>query len=102
MFDFKQTLGGPIKYRTLYWSSKFAQLKYTFDSKVYNLLSFKASSPFFSVCTVWLYTLSQCIAEQNQLGLHNILHCWSYTLGFAENLNLPQSKDLDTQIHTIH
>ena len=45
-----------------------------FDALVYNFLSFKAISPFINVCTVWLYTLSQCIGEQNQLGLHIIRH----------------------------
>ena len=40
-----------------------------FDAQLYDLLNFKAISPFFNVCTVWLYTLSQCIAEQNQLLL---------------------------------
>ena len=55
---------------------------------MYNLLSFQASSPFFNVCTVWLYTLLQCIAEQNQLGLHNIMNCWSYALGFCRKFKL--------------
>ena len=53
-----------------------------FDALVYNLLSFKDFSPFSNVCTVWLYTLSQCIGEQNQLGLHIIIHWRSYALGF--------------------
>ena len=53
---------------------KNCQIKAYFDALEYNFLSFKAISPFFNVCTVWLYTLSQCIEEQNQLGLHIIRH----------------------------
>ena len=45
-----------------------------FDALVYNFLRIKAVSTFFIVYTVWLYTLSQCIGEQNQLGLHIIRH----------------------------
>ena len=51
---------------------RICRFKAYFDALVYNLLRFKAISPFFNVCTVWLYKLSQCIGEQNQLGLHII------------------------------
>ena len=54
-----------------------------FDAIVYNLLNFKVLSPSSNVCTVWLYTISQCIGEQNQLGLHIILHRRSYALSFC-------------------
>ena len=53
---------------------KNCRLKAYCDVLVYNFRSFKAISPFFNVCTVWLYTLSQCISGQNQLGLHIIRH----------------------------
>ena len=53
---------------------KNCRIKAYFDALVYNFLSFNAVSPFFNVCTVWLCTLSQCIGEQNQLGLHIIGH----------------------------
>ena len=59
-----------------------------FDALVYDLLSFKTFSPFSNVCTVWLYTLSQCIGEQNQLGSHIIIHWRSYALGFCRKLKL--------------
>ena len=42
---------------------KNCRTKAYFDAIVYNLLNFKAVSPFFNVCTVWLYTLSQGIGE---------------------------------------
>ena len=42
---------------------KNCRIKTCFDALVYDLLSFKAISPFFNVCTDWLYTLSQCIGE---------------------------------------
>ena len=53
---------------------KNCRIKAYFDALVYELLSFKAVSPFFNVCTIWLYTLSHCIDEQNQLGSHIIIH----------------------------
>ena len=53
---------------------KNCRIKAYFDALVYNFLSFKAISPFSNDCTVWLYTLSQCIGEQNQLGLHITRH----------------------------
>ena len=56
---------------------KNCRIKAYFDALVYDILSFKAISPFFNVCTVWLYTLSQCIGEQNQLGSHIIIH-WRF------------------------
>ena len=62
-----------------------------FDAYVYNLLSLKAISPFFIVCTVWLYTLSQCIAEQNQLVSDIILPGRSYALGFCRKLKFISS-----------
>ena len=43
-------------------------------------------SPFLNVCTDWLYTLSQCIGEQNQRGLHIRIHWRSFTLGFCRKL----------------
>ena len=62
---------------------KNCRIKAYFDAIVYNLLNFKAISPFFNVCTVWLYTLLQCIGEQNQLGLHIIVHWRSFALLFC-------------------
>ena len=59
---------------------KNCRFKAHFDAIVYNFLNFKAISPFFNVCKVWLYTLSQCIGEQNQLGLHIMIHWRSYAL----------------------
>ena len=53
---------------------KSCRIKAYFDALLYNFLSFKAISPFFKVCTAWLHTLSQCIGEQNRLGLHIIRH----------------------------
>ena len=53
---------------------KNCKIKAYFDALVYNFLSFKAISPFFNVCTVWPYTLSQCIGEQNHLERHIIRH----------------------------
>ena len=67
----KHTLGDPINYRILNSSSNVAELKHIL-MQVYDILSFMASLPFVYVCTVWLYTLSQCTAEQNQLRLHII------------------------------
>ena len=67
----------------LRWSHKLAnpnlifkkcRIKACFDAIVYDLLSFKDISPCFNVWTAWLYTLSQCIGEQNQLGSHIIIH----------------------------
>ena len=66
--------------------SKNCRIKACFDTQVYDLLSFKAISLFFNVCTVWIHTLSQGIAEQNQLGSHIIIHWRSYALGFARKL----------------
>ena len=81
---------------------KNCRIKAYFDAIVYNLLNFKAISPFFKVFTVWLYTPSQCIGEQNQLGLHIIIHWRSYALGFCrKQKNLSQVKDSNNQIHTI-
>ena len=67
---------------------KNCRIKEYFDALVYDLLSFKTISPFFNVCKVWLYTLSQCIGEQNQLGSHIIIHWRSYALGFCQKPNL--------------
>ena len=62
---------------------KNCRIKAYFDALVYDFFSFKTIPPFFNVCTVWLYTLSQCIGEQNQLGLHIIIHSRSYAPGFC-------------------
>ena len=62
-----------------------------FDALVYDLLSFKAISPFFNVCTICLYTLSHCIGEQNQLGSHIIILWRSFELGFCRKLKLISS-----------
>ena len=62
---------------------KNCRIKAHFDAIVYNFLNFKVFSPFFNVCTVWLYTLSHCIGEQNELGLHIMIHWRSYALGFC-------------------
>ena len=70
---------------------KMCRIKAYFDALVYDLLSFTAISPFFSVFTVWLYKLSQCIGEQNQLGSHIIIHWRSYALGFCRKLKLISS-----------
>ena len=70
---------------------KSGRIKAYFDAYVYNLLSFKPSSPFFNVCTGWLYTLSQRIAEQKRLGSHIIIHWRYYTVGFCRKLK-PISK----------
>ena len=67
------------------------RIKAYFDALVYDLLSFKTISPFFNVCTVWLYTLSQCIGEQNQLGSHIILHSRSYAPSFCPKLKFISS-----------
>ena len=67
---------------------KNSRIKAYFDAWVYDLLSFQAIPPFSIVCTVWLCTLPQCIAEQNQLGLHIIIHWRSYALGFCRKLKL--------------
>ena len=74
---------------------KNCRIKAYFDALVYDILSFKAISPFFIVCTVWLYTLSQCIGEQNPLGLHIILPCRSYALGFGTKLQLISSSGIE-------
>ena len=65
---------------------KNCRIKPYFDALVYNFLSFKAIFSVFYVCTIWLYTLSQCIGEQNQLGLHIIRHWRSNALGFCRRL----------------
>ena len=70
---------------------KNCRTKAYFDALEYNFLSFKAISPFFNVCTVWLYTISQCISEQNQLGFHIIRHWRSIALGFCRKLKLSSS-----------
>ena len=70
---------------------KNCRIKAYFDALVYDLLSFKTISPFFNLSTVWLYTLSQCIGEQNQLGLHIIIHSRSYAPGFCPKLKLISS-----------
>ena len=70
---------------------KNCRIKAYFDALMYDLLSFKAISPFSNVCTVWLYTLSQFIGEQNQLGSHIIIHWRSYALGFCRKLQLISS-----------
>ena len=84
----------------LRWSHKLPNPKLIFkgcrikaycDAILYNLLNFKAISTFFNVCTVWFYTLSQCIGEQNQLGLHIIIHWRSYVLGFCRKQKLISS-----------
>ena len=64
------------------------RFKAYFDALVYDLLSFKAILPFSNVCMVWLYTLSQCICEQNQLRSHIIIHWRSYALSFCRKLKL--------------
>ena len=77
------------------WNPKLifnkCRIKAYFDAIVYNLLNFKAISPFSNVCTVWLYALSQCIGEQNQLGLHIIKHWQSYALSFCRKQKLISS-----------
>ena len=65
---------------------KNCRIKACFDALVYDLLSFKTISPFFNVCTVWLYTLSQCIGEQNHLASHIIIHWRSYALDYCRKL----------------
>ena len=70
---------------------KTCGIKASFDAYVYELFSFKAISPLFNVCTVWFYTLSQCITEQNQLGSHIIIHWRSDALGFGRKLKLLSS-----------
>ena len=81
---------------------KNCRIKAHFDAIVYNFLNFKAISPFFNVCKVWLYTLSQCIGEQSQLGLHimTTLDDPMHSV-FAETKNLSQVNDSGTQILTI-
>ena len=74
---------------------KNCRFKAYFDALVYDLLSFKAISPFSNVCTVWLYTLSQCIGEQNQLGSHIIIHRRSYALGFCRKFKLISCKGIE-------
>ena len=103
MCDSKHTLGGPINYRTLYLSSKDAQLKHTLIHKCTTFSASRLVHRFFSFCTVWLYTLSQCNAEKNQLGLHNIIHCWSYALGFCWKLKLVSKQGLghSNPYHTL-
>ena len=80
---------------------KNSRIKAYFDALVYELLCFQAIPPFCNVCTVWLYTLSQSITEQNQLGSHIVIHWRSYALGFWQNQNISQVKDSDTQIRTM-
>ena len=80
---------------------KRCRIKTYFDAIVYNLLNFKAIAQFFNVCTFWLYTLSRCIGELNQLGLHIIIHWRSYALGFCRKKFLSQVQDSNNQIHTI-
>ena len=72
-------------------SFKNCRIKAYFDALVYDLLSFKAISPFFNVCTVWLYTISQCVGEQNQLASQIIVHWRSFALGFCRNFKLISS-----------
>ena len=67
---------------------KNCRIKANFDAIVNKLLNFKTVSPFSNVCTVWLYTLLQCIGGQNQLGSHIIIHWRSYALGFCRQLKL--------------
>ena len=73
---------------------KNSRIKAYFDALVYDLLCFQAIPPIFSVFMVWLYTLSQCITEQKQLGLHIIIHWRSYALGFCRKLKVISSKGL--------
>ena len=80
---------------------KKCRIKAYFDAIVYNLLNFKAISPFFNVCTFWLYTFSQRIGEQNQLGLHIIIHWRTYALGFCRKQKLISSQGLE-QPHPYH
>ena len=68
-----------------------AELKHTL---MHMCTTFSASRLFYrflNVSTVWLYTLSQCIAEQNQLGSHIIIPRRSYALGFCRQLKLISS-----------
>ena len=95
----------PLMLKTyLRWSHKLpnsklifknCRIKAYFDALIYNLLSFKTFSPFLNVCTVWLYTLSQCIGEQTQLGSHIIIHSRSYAPGFCPKLKLISSWALE-------
>ena len=64
---------------------------------MYDFISFKANSPFFNVCTVWLYTLSYYIVKKIQLGLHFLRHWRSYALsalGFCQKPKLIVSQGL--------
>ena len=70
---------------------KNCRIKANFEAIVYNFLNFKAVSPFFNVCTVWVYTLLQWIGGQNQLGSHIIIHWRSYALDFCRQLKLISS-----------
>ena len=70
---------------------------------MHDFLSFQAMPPFFNICMVWLYTLSQCIAEKNQLGWNIIIQWRSYALGFCQKLKLISRKGVghSNPYHTI-
>ena len=74
---------------------KNCKIKANFDALVYDILSFKALSPFFNVCTIWLYTLSQCIGKHNQFGSHIITHWLSYAFAFCRKIKLISSSGLE-------
>ena len=83
----------------LRWSHKLPNAKLIitnskkkhFDALLYDLLLFQATPPFFNVCAVWLYILSQGFAEQNQLGSHIIKHWRPCALGYCRKLKLISS-----------
>ena len=69
---------------------------------MYDLLNFKSISPFFNVCTVWLYTLSKSIFEKTGSERTSYYIDGPMHSVFPENSNLTQVKGSDTQIHTIN
>ena len=97
----EHTLDGPINYRTLNSSSKNAELKYTLMHKC---TTFSASRLFHSFLmsarsgsTRYRNAMANKITpDRKSKYIDGLLHSV-----FAESFNLYQSKDLDTQIHTI-
>ena len=70
---------------------KKCRIRAYFEAQVYDQLNFEAISPFFNVCTAWLYTLSKWIVERNQLGSHIVRPWRSYALGFCRKIKLISS-----------
>ena len=97
----KHTLGDAINYQTLNSSSKFAELLHTLMHKC---MTFSASRLVHhllvsarSGSTRYHIELPNKISsDRTSKYIDGLMHSV-----FAENLNLSQSKDLDTQIHTI-